>query len=166
MGVVWDTMLSARIRAGSPELEHVREQRLTGEPVAVAAPTVLELTYGLRKAALGGNARLAAHLRWLRGFLELGAVRVLPLDARGAQLAGDARAVRPVPPPRRGERRSKAERRVAWLLDLQIAAAAYVHGHDVATGNLRDFEAIGDVFAELAPGAPPLGVVEPPELAR
>jgi predicted nucleic acid-binding protein len=158
-------MLAARIRPGAPELEHVRERRVAGEPVAIAAPSVLELTYGLRKAALAGNARLAGHLRWLRGLLELGAVRVLPLDSRAAQLAGEARALRPAPPePKRGERRSKAERRVAWLLDLQIAAAAYVHGHDVATGNARDFEAIASAFAELAPGAPPLEVVEPPPL--
>lgn len=162
MAVAWDTMVAARLRASGPEVAHALARRINGDAIAVTAPTVLEIAYGLRKGAEAGNRRLATHLQWVREFLG-DVVEVLPFDMRAAHLAGEARALAPTPPAgRRPERRSKAEHRAGWLIDLQIAATAYVHGHDIVTSNKGDFDAIARTFDQLAPGAPPLRVVTPP----
>jgi len=59
-------------------------------------------------------------------------------------------------------RRPAAHTRVAWLLDIEIAATMFAAGLDVATHNQRDFEALRDALAALFPDAPALGVVEGP----
>ena len=46
---------------------------------------------------------------------------------------------------------AEAELRAGWVLDLQIAACAWAHGHTVATDNRRDFDAISDLVAALYP---------------
>jgi predicted nucleic acid-binding protein len=83
------------------------------------------------------------------------------LDGRAGLVAGRLRGVLPHPPGRR-DRRSKAMRRIAWLLDMEIAATAFAAGLDVATENRRDFEALSDALAALFPTAPPLAVVDDP----
>jgi predicted nucleic acid-binding protein len=46
------------------------------------------------------------------------------------------------------------------VLDLQIAACAWIHGRAVVTDNVRDFEALRDAIAALYPAHSPL-VVRP-----
>lgn len=128
------------------------------------APCLLEVAYGLRSGADSGDERFARQLGWLVGeFLAEPPARLLPLEPRAALLAGEIRARRRIPPtgvPRVG--RSKAEARVAWVLDIEIAATAWVAGCDLATADAVHFQAIADLIANLAPGAPPLRILPPP----
>jgi predicted nucleic acid-binding protein len=75
-------------------------------------------------------------------------VEILAIGREAGFLAGRLRALAHHPPDRgRRDARTKPERRVSWLLDLQIAAAAWASGCDVATENNGDFEAIADLLA-------------------
>jgi hypothetical protein len=53
-------------------------------------------------------------------------------------------------------------RQAAWLLDIEIAATAYMAGLDVATENRHDFESIAGVLGALFPRAEPLAIVPAP----
>jgi hypothetical protein len=88
----------------------------------------------------------------------------LALDAAGSVLAGRLRAVRPTPPTGLRHAGTKPEQRAGWVLDLQIAACAWAHGHAVATDNRRDFDAISDLIAVLYPTVPALEVIDAPAL--
>jgi predicted nucleic acid-binding protein len=88
---------------------------------------------------------------------------VLVLRADGALLAGEVRALLPTPPASdRPRTRSKAEARVAWAHDIQIACAAWEAGHDIATADVDHFAVIARCINGLAPGAPELSVLGPP----
>lgn len=81
---------------------------------------------------------------------------VLSLDRTATILAGRLRAMQPTPPtgtPRKGV---KPEQRAGWVLDIQIAARAWTHGHGITTENRRDFEALRDLIAKLYPDSSPL----------
>lgn len=43
----------------------------------------------------------------------------------------------PTPPPaaKRDQRRSKADHRVAWIMDLQTAATVFAHGYDLVSAD-------------------------------
>ena len=164
MSEVWDTATAARLRPESAVLAHARERRREGAvPVAFSASTFFEIARGLRKA---GNAAAGAQLDWLRDQVDAGLVDVLPFDDRAAEVAGALRAEMPTPPPsaRRSRERSKAESRVAWMLDIQTAATAFVHGYDLVSDD-RHHERIAERLAALAPSAPALRVVVPPRFA-
>jgi len=91
------------------------------------------------------------------------AVVVLPFIAEAAVLAGRLRALGDeLPPARAGDTRTKAERRMAWRMDLLIAATAYAHGYGVATRNRGDFERIAVLIDEAAPAGPPLDILPGP----
>lgn len=132
-----------------------------GEPVALTAPGILEVAYGLAKAARAWSSADAA-LAWFTRLATSDLVVALPLDGPGGVVAGRLRAVQPTPPT--GVRRSqtKPEQRAGWVLDLQIAACAWVHGHAVATDNRRDFDVISDLILALYPTVPALEVVDAP----
>jgi len=160
---VWDTTTAARLRPDSAVLAYARERREGNVPVALSASTLSEIAHGLRKAALAGSAAAAAQLGWLRDQIDAGLVDVLPFDDCAAELAGALRADTPTPPPaaRRARARSKAETRVAWMLDLQTAATAFVHGYDLISGDAHHAH-IAARLAALAPDAPGLRVTPPP----
>ena len=131
--------------------------------MALAAPSVLEIAYGLARVGATsphGDAGLA----WFTQLASGDLVVTLPLDAAGALVAGRLRAAQPRPPS--GTRRSptKPEQRAGWVLDLQIAACAWTHGHAVATDNRRDFDVISGLIAALYPTVSALEVVAPPGL--
>lgn len=85
------------------------------------------------------------------------------LGADGALLVGEVRALLPTPPEgRRPRTRSKAEARVAWTQDIQIACAAWEAGHDVATVDVDRFALIAGCINALMPGAASLNVIGPP----
>jgi len=69
----------------------------------------------------------------------------------------------PVPPPaaKASARRSKADSRVAWVMDLQTAATVFMHGYDLATADAHH-PLIAARLGALAPAAPPLAVHPPP----
>jgi len=147
---------------GNAYEQHLLQRAAAGDPVALTAPGVLEITYGLARK----GASVATGLRW---FTRLAVsellVVTLPFDAAAAVVAGRLRAAQATPPT--GARRggSRAEQRAGWVLDLQIGACAWVHGHAIATHNRRDFAAIRDLIAALYPSTPPLAVTGPPDVA-
>lgn len=161
MSEVWDTTTAARLRPESAVLAHVRERRRKGAGrVAFSASTLFEIVRSLRKA---GGPAADAQLLWLRDQIDAGLVEVLPFDDRAAEVAGVLRAAMPTPPStvRRSSERSKAETRVAWMLDIQTAATAFVHGYDLVSGDGHHRQ-IAERLAVLAPGAPALRVTGPP----
>lgn len=162
-GVVWDTALVSRLRPGTDLLDEVLRRSRLGEPIAIASISVLEISYGLRKAARGGRTDFGRLHTWFRAFLVSGAARVFGLGSDGALLAGEVRALRPVPPQsRRPRTRSKAEARVAWMHDIQIVCAAWEAGRDVVTIDVDHFRVIAECIDALVPEAPAIVVTGPP----
>jgi len=160
---VWDTTLVSRLRPGTDLLGEVHRRDRLGESIAIASVSLLEVSYGMSKAASAGRSDFARLHVWFREFAVSGIARVVALGADGALLAGEVRARWPVPPEGRRQRaRSKAEARVAWAHDIQIACAAWEAGHDVATVDVDHFLAIAGCINDLARGAHPLNITGPP----
>jgi predicted nucleic acid-binding protein len=160
---VWDTTTAARLRPDSAVLAYARERHERGDPVAFSASTFSEIAYGLRKAALAGLTAAGAQLAWLRDQIDAGLIDVLAFDDRAAEAAGALRADMPTPPAtaRRSRERSKAESRVAWILDIQTAATAFVQGYDLVSADAHHLR-IAERLVVLAPAAPALTVQAPP----
>ena len=163
MPAAWDTTTAARLRPHSPVLDHARDRRRAGHPIALTATTLKEISYGLRKATASRQRAAGAQLRWLRDQIDAGLIDVLAFDDRAADIAGALRAAIPTPPStsRRPRDRSKPENRVAWILDIQIAATAFAHGYDLLTANTHH-SIIATELAALAPSAPALRIHTPP----
>ena len=160
MAVAWDTTAIARLSVPGRARDLARDRFALADPVGLPAPCLLELSFGYRRALDRGDRRFAGPLRWVQEEMRRDPLGlVLPLDGTAASLAGELRAILPVPPGKRPRSRSKAESRVAWMLDIEIAAAAWAAGFDIATGNRSDFEAIAAAINDLAPGGVPFGVV-------
>jgi predicted nucleic acid-binding protein len=160
---VWDTTTAARLRPDSALLAYASDRRKRAGPVAFSASTCFELAHGLRKAVSAGSAAAGAQLAWLRDQIDAGLLEVLPFDARAAEVAGVLRVDMPTPPAtrRRARERSKAEGRVAWVLDIQTAATAFVQGYDLVSADAHHLQ-IAARLAALAPAAPALRVQTPP----
>jgi predicted nucleic acid-binding protein len=162
MPAAWDTTTAARLRPESPVLDHARERRRAGDPIAFTATTLKEISHGLHKAATAGTLGAGAQLRWLRDQIDAGLIDVLAFDDRAADVAGALRAAIPTPPSTRRPRdRSKPENRVAWILDIQIAATVFVHGYDLLTADAHH-TILATQLATLAPTAPTLHIHPPP----
>ena len=161
MSVLWDTTIASRLYPGAVHERYLLEHAAGGDPVALAAPGVLEVSYGLARA----GDRYVAALHWFTRLVTSALVLVtLPFDATAAILAGRLRAMQPTPPTGVPRRSTKPEQRAAWLLDLQIAACAWSHGYALATDNRRDFDVIARLIGELYPSLSTLEVVGPPNL--
>jgi predicted nucleic acid-binding protein len=158
----WDTTLVSRVYPGGPLESYIAERARAGEAIAITAPTVMEVVRGLQGTA-ATRPDMAPALAWFTGFTASDLVEVLSLDRFGALVAGRVRALHPAPPTGTRRKGAKPEQRAGWVLDIQIAACAWTHGHDVVTENIRDFEALRDLIAQLYPGASRLGVSGPPE---
>jgi predicted nucleic acid-binding protein len=159
--LAWDTTLVSRIYPGRPLERHLLDQARIGEPIAVTAPTVMEVVRGLQAAA-AGKPGIALALTWLVGLLTSDLVDVLALDRTAAILAGRLRALQPTPPTGARRKGVKPEQRAGWVLDIQIAACAWTHGRDIATENRHDFEVLSELIAKPYPDTPPLVVASPP----
>lgn len=157
MPEAWDTTTAARIRPESPVLEYATSRWRAGDPVALTASTFNEISYGLHKAMTSGRAGAGVQLGWLREQIGAGLVNILAFDKRSADIAGALRARMPIPPPgaRQRQRRSKAASRVAWIMDIQIAATAFSHGYALVSSDAHH-QIIAKQLAKLAPEAPPL----------
>ncbi len=117
----------------------------------------------MRKAAQAGRSEFARLHAWLREFVDGGHTRVITLGADAALLAGEVRALLPVSPAGGRQRaRSKAEARVAWVHDIQIACATWEAGCDIATPDFDHFTAIAGCINAIVPDAPPLEIVAGP----
>lgn len=161
MTTAWDTTLVSRIYPGGPLEQHLLYCAGKDDPLAVTAPTVMETVRGLQEASAAKTA-MAAALRWFTTLIASDLIEILPLDRPAAILAGRLRATHPSPPTGGRRKGTKPEQRAGWVLDIQIAACAWTQGRQIATENLRDFEALSGLIATLYPDAPPLAVTGPP----
>ncbi len=165
MTVAWDTTLVSRLYPGGAVERALLEHAHEGAPVAVTAPTVMEVVRGIQATA--GESprpigdRLAAGLQWFIGLVASDLVEILPLDRPAAIVAGRLRALHPIPPTGARRKGVKPEQRAGWVLDIQIAACAWTHGHEIATENLHDFQALRELITTLYPDASPLLVSAP-----
>lgn len=158
--LAWDTTLVSRLYP-SGLLEHSLLEHLDrDEPIAIAAPTAMEVVTGLQVAA-GSDTRLAPALTWFTQVLTSNLVEVLALDRPAAILAGRLRALHPTPPTAVRRKGTKPEHRAGWVLDIQIASCAWTHGRELVTDNTRDFEILRDLIADLYPDISPLAVTRP-----
>ncbi len=140
---------------------YLLDSAAVGDPVAITAPTVMEVVRGLHATA-ADNPRMACALTWFVRLVTGDALQILSLDRPAAILAGRLRAMHPAPPTGVRRKGVKPEQRAAWVLDIQIAACAWVHGREIATENRSDFETLGGLIARLYPHTPTLAVVAPP----
>jgi predicted nucleic acid-binding protein len=161
MPQAWDTTTAARLRPDSPELEYVTTRWQLGDPVAFTASTLSELSFGLCKA---GAPAADAQRGWLKEQIAAGLIDVLPFEHRAADIAGALRARIPTPPPapKRSKGRSKAEGRVAWMMDLQTSATVWVYGYDLVSADAHH-PVIAKELSALAPSTPPLLIEGPPK---
>jgi len=137
--VVLDTDIDSRLP--EPELTVWAQAWLAANRrLFVTAPTVIERRYGYQ-----------THFRdWERHWStyselhEEGTIGVLPLGFQAAEIAGHLRAVCPHPPRGRPRgRKSKAQHRVSWILDILIAATAASHAVPLFTSNGADHQHLG-----------------------
>jgi len=92
---VWDTSVASGLHPDDPLFELASEAALANEPFLLAAPTVQEIAFGLERQ---GDARFAALLAWFKELFAVGMLEVLPLSWEAALLAGQLRALLPIPP--------------------------------------------------------------------
>ncbi|MFI5009417.1 MAG: type II toxin-antitoxin system VapC family toxin [Solirubrobacterales bacterium] len=159
--LAWDTTLVSRLYPGGLLERHLLDRLHAGEPVAVTAPTVMEVVTGIQATART-DPRVGPALTWFTRLLTSDLVEVLSLDRPAAILAGRLRALHPTPPTGARRKGTKPEHRAGWVLDIQIAACAWTHGRELATENMRDFEALRELIAKLHPDTSPLAVANPP----
>ena len=158
---VWDTSVASGLHPEAPLFELASKAALADAPFLLASPTVQEISFGLERHA---DADFAALLGWFKELFAAGVLEVLPLSWEAALLAGQLRAMLPIPPSggSRRDRGAKPERRVAWIADIQIAATAWLVGEPVCTADQDHFEALAGTIATLFPVEPPLRVIPPP----
>jgi predicted nucleic acid-binding protein len=139
--------------------QHLLERAAAGDRIALTGPGVMEIAYGLAHTPTTRSGALA----WFTRLAVSSLITVLPLDVTAGVLAGRLRAMRPTPA---GVRRTgtKPDQRAGWVLDLQIGACAWAHGHQLATHNRRDFDVIAALIKTMYPTVPTLDVVDPPAL--
>lgn len=153
MPVAWDTTLVSRLRPACAELATFRRLIDSEDSPLIPAPALAEAAFGRERSALQDSSTRNLAV-WLARLIREPEVRVLPLSPLAAIVAGRLRARAPFPPVRRRlDRRSKPERRVAWINDIAIAATAWGVGVPVATENVEDFERIAELLAQLYPRA-------------
>lgn len=158
---VWDTSVASRLHPESELFEFAAARALEGEPILVAAATVAEISYGLKRK--DEDPRFADALAWFDEILDAGGLGVLPLTREGAQAAGLLRAIHPVPPSSdKRDKRSKSDRCVAWINDIQIAVSAWLRAEPICTKDRRHFEFLSKSLAERYPGTGKLEVLSPP----
>ena len=162
----WDTTVVSRIYPGGTLERHILDCAHADEPISITAPTVMEVVRGIQgKPPITPRLlddRLAPALAWFIRLFASDLVEILSLDRTAAIVAGQLRAMHPMPPTGARRKGVKPEQRAGWVLDIQIAACAWTHGHEIATENRRDFEALRDLIAQLYPDTSPLLVTPPP----
>lgn len=161
MTLAWDTTLVSRIYPGGPLERDLLDRVSANDPVAITAPTVMEVVCGLQAKAIG-KPGIALALTWFVRLVASDLVEILSFDRPAAIVAGQLRAMHPTPPTGARRKGVKPEQRAGWVLDIQIAACAWTHGRQIATENRHDFETLRDLIADLYPGTSPLVVTPSP----
>ncbi len=161
MTLTWDTTLVSRIYPGGPLERCLLDQANADDPVAVAAPTIMEVVRGLQATA-AAKPGIALALTWFVRLVASDLVEILSLDRPAAIVAGRLRAMQPAPPTGARRKGVKPEQRAGWVLDIQIAACAWTQGRAIATENRHDFEVLRDLIATLYPDTSPLVVTPSP----
>lgn len=161
MTAAWDTTLVSRIYPGGRLERHILDCASAGEPIAIAAPTVMETVRGLQ-ATSARQPNIAAALQWFTTLVTSDLIEVLALERSAAILAGRLRAMQSAPPTGARRKGRKPEQRAGWVLDIQIASCAWTHGREIATDDRHDFQALSDLIATLYPDAPRLAVTGSP----
>jgi predicted nucleic acid-binding protein len=159
---VWDTSVASGLNPDGLLFRLAAEAASAGKPVRVAAPTVAEIFFGLERRC--ADKRFVEALGWFTEILDAGLFELLPVTHETAILAGRLRALHPAPPTsrRRADGRSKPERRVAWVADIQIAACAWAHGEGVCTADHQHFDLLREGISQLFPAEGPLQVLPAP----
>jgi predicted nucleic acid-binding protein len=158
---IWDTSVASGLHPESQLFDLATKMALNGEPVLLAAATVAEISFGLKRKL--EDPRFVDALAWFTEILRAGAVEVLPFGREEALLSGRLRAVHPVPPSSsRGDKRSKPERRIAWVNDIQIAASAWLRAEPIWSKDQNHFQFLSDAIAEEFPGEGELELASPP----
>jgi predicted nucleic acid-binding protein len=156
--LAWDTTLVSRLYPGGALERSLLDHLDRDEPIAIAAPTAMEVITGIQATA-ASDPRLGPVLIWLTRVLTSSLVEILALDRAAAIVAGRLRALHPTPPTGARRKGTKPEHRAGWVLDIQIAACAWTHGRELATENTRDFAVLRDLITDLYPDTSPLSVV-------
>lgn len=124
----------------------------------------MEISFGLSSAALRDDAFRPARA-WFNRLVTGELVVVIEMDRHAALLAGRLRAEHPLPPGTgRARKGSKPQQRVAWLLDIQIAACAWAAGAWIRSDNLGDFRVLSSLLSALYPETTPLRVEGGPSI--
>lgn len=132
--LVLDTTPAAKLRPDSAEHEVAVQRWVDRDPFAITAAVAFELRYGLerRRGQRGWDLQRA----YLDDLVDGGILTVLPFDGRASAVAAWLRATHRTPPANasaKTDRRSKADSRVAWALDIQTAATVFVTGASLAS---------------------------------
>lgn len=152
----WDTSVASRVHGHSRHAPLLATHWRNGIPIALPAPTIQEIVRGLVAPATR-HETTRRKLRWFGGLFHDPLTIVVPFDCRAAELAGRLLAHHPHPPTHNHRRHgTRAQQRAAWMLDVQIAACAFVGGYGVLTENLTDFTVLRAAIARLLPGVSPL----------
>ena len=158
MPAAWDTSLASQLHPRARYSTLLATFTRTGAPVVVTAPTAFQTIHGIARQVESEPAA-ARILEWYETLFAGPLVQVLAVDGQASALAGKLRARHPFPPPSpRADARTKPDRRVAWVIDILIAATAWTAGYGIATNNYRDFAVLRDLIAELYPSTTPLAV--------
>lgn len=132
--IALDTTPAAKIAPSSPGHQQAVTRHAAGDPFAITSTVLTELLTGMEQKR--GNAGWDQQRQFLARLIDEGVLTVLPFDARAATVAARLRAIRRVPPANTSTQtaqRSKAESRVAWVMDLHTAAAVFVAGSTLAS---------------------------------
>lgn len=147
---VWDTSLASGLYPDNRLLEMVVDAAGSDEPVLVAPATVAEISHGLWLKA--SEQRFLDLFDWFSELFQKRVIGLVPFDSDAALLAGHLRALEPAAPSvAPGDKRTKPERRVAWVSDIQIASTAWVAGEPVVTADRDHFDYISAMIASLYP---------------
>jgi predicted nucleic acid-binding protein len=158
---VWDTSVASGLHPDGQLFEVAAATALDGEPVFLAAATVSEVIYGLERKA--EDPRFAKARAWFTEILGSGVLEVLPPTREGALLAGLLRATHPIPPSSgKRDTRSKPERRVAWINDIQIAASAWLRAEPLCTRDQSHYRFLAKTIADRYPEEAELELLAPP----
>jgi predicted nucleic acid-binding protein len=163
---VWDTSIASGLRPEGKLFELAAAAALAGQPIQLAAPTAAEISYGLQRRS--DDERFVKALDWFTEILGAGLLEVLPVNREAAILAGRLRAELPasVSSSRRRARadeRTRPERRVAWVADIQIASCAWLQGSGICTADQSHFTQIGTGIAGLFPQEGRLEILPSPD---
>lgn len=132
--IALDTTPAAKIAPNSLGYQRAVEAHAAGDPYAITSAVLTELLFGMEQKR--GDAGWDNQRQFLHWLIDAGVLTVLPFDDRAAAVAARLRAIRRVPSGNtsaKAAQRSKADSRVAWVINLHTAATVFVSGAILAS---------------------------------